>query len=105
MNNNTNVFFGNALEKYNRPYIIGLLMIKAKLNKNGMINFPAKYRKKLNLKPGDEIGFLETPEGIVIVPIFDILTLTNPKEMPLAKEIIAEIHEERRKESKKQEEV
>ncbi|NHJ03161.1 MAG: AbrB/MazE/SpoVT family DNA-binding domain-containing protein [Candidatus Heimdallarchaeota archaeon] len=75
-------------------------MIKAKLTKNGMINFPAKYRKKLNLKPGDEVGFLETAEGIIIVPILDLFDLTDASELPVAKEIIAEIYEERQKERK-----
>ena len=71
-------------------------MIKAKITKNGMINFPSKYRKKLNLQPGDEVGFLETPEGLIVVPVRDILSLTNPQELPIAKEIISEVHKERR---------
>ncbi len=70
-------------------------MIKAKITKNGMINFPSKYRKKLNLQPGDEVGFLETPEGLIVVPVRDILSLTNPQELPIAKEIISEVHTER----------
>ncbi len=71
-------------------------MIKAKITKNGMINFPAEYRKRLNLRPGDEVGFLETPEGIIIVPVRSILELTDPNELKTAKEIIEEIHEERK---------
>ena len=70
-------------------------MIKAKITKNGMINFPAEYRKKLNLQPGDEVGFLETPEGLIVVPVRDIISLTNPQELPIAKEIISEVHTER----------
>ncbi len=70
-------------------------MIKAKITKNGMINFPAKYRKKLNLHPGDEVGFLETSEGLIVVPVRDILSLTNPQELTIAKEIISEVHTER----------
>jgi len=71
-------------------------MIKARITKNGMINFPAEYRKKLNLQPGDEVGFLETPEGLIVVPVRDILSLTNPQELSIAKEIISEVHTERR---------
>ena len=70
-------------------------MIKAKITKNWMINFPSKFRKKLNLQPGDEVGFLETPEGLIVVPVRDILTLTNPRELHIAKEIISEVHIER----------
>jgi AbrB family looped-hinge helix DNA binding protein len=70
-------------------------MIKAKITKNGMINFPAEYRKKLNLQPGDEVGFLDTPEGLIVVPVRDIISLTNPQELHIAKEIISEVNTER----------
>jgi AbrB family looped-hinge helix DNA binding protein len=70
-------------------------MIKAKITKNGMINFPAEIRKKLNLQPGDEVGFLDTPEGLIVVPVRDIISLTNPQELHIAKEIISEVNTER----------
>ena len=73
-------------------------MMIARISRNGTVNLPSKVRKKLGLKVGDEIGFLETPDGIVVVPLKSILDMTDPAELPIAKKIIEEIHEERRKE-------
>ena len=38
-------------------------MVTSKLTSNGMINFPARLRKKLGLALGDEISFIETRQG------------------------------------------
>ncbi|MHA2363991.1 MAG: AbrB/MazE/SpoVT family DNA-binding domain-containing protein [Candidatus Hodarchaeales archaeon] len=73
-------------------------MIKARISKNGMINFPSEIRSKLNLKIGDEISFLATDEGYIIVPIKDIFELINDDELEIAKEIVKEVSEERKKE-------
>ncbi|OLS16798.1 MAG: hypothetical protein HeimC3_35450 [Candidatus Heimdallarchaeota archaeon LC_3] len=73
-------------------------MIKAKITKNGMINIPAELRKKLDIKAGDSVSFIETPDGIMIVPIKNILDLTNPKEYDLAMETIKEIRNDRENE-------
>lgn len=73
-------------------------MIKAKITKNGMINIPAELRKKLDIKAGDSVSFIETPEGIMIVPIKNILDLANPKEYDLAMETIKEIRNDRENE-------
>ena len=70
-------------------------MIKSKLTKNGMINFPADLRKKWNLQPGDEISFIETEDGVLIVPVKDLFDLINSDERSLAKEIVEELHRER----------
>lgn len=76
-------------------------MISAKVTKNGMINLPVEVRKKLNISPGDEISFLESENGYIIIPIKNILDLTNPDELPIAKEIIEEIRKERQEEATK----
>ena len=73
-------------------------MMKSRITKSGMINFPAALRKKMGLDSGDEVSFLETPEGVMIIPVRDLFDLTNPEELPVAIEIIAEVREERRKE-------
>ncbi|MCE7733265.1 MAG: AbrB/MazE/SpoVT family DNA-binding domain-containing protein [Candidatus Heimdallarchaeota archaeon] len=70
-------------------------MVKAKLSSNGMINFPAKLRKKLDLKPGDEVSFVESAEGILIVPIKNILDATNSDNYDIAVEMVKEIRQER----------
>ena len=73
-------------------------MEKAHVSKNGTINLPAEIKKKLHLKPGDEVVFLETSEGIVIAPVYDIFSLFVPSEINSAKEFIDELHEERKSE-------
>lgn len=73
-------------------------MLKSKLSKNGMITLPAEIKKILNIKPGDEVSFIKTDEGYIIVPLVDIFDLVNPNEMEKAKEIIQELRNERKKE-------
>lgn len=73
-------------------------MVKAKLTSNGMINFPAKLRKKIGLKPGDEVSFIETDDGILIVPVLNILEATNPDHYEKTVEMIKQLREERNNE-------
>ncbi len=74
-------------------------MVTAKLTSNGMINLPAKLQKKLNLKPGDEISFILTDEGILLIPKKSILTATNPNNYKMAVQAVKEIRQERNKEN------
>lgn len=78
--------------------IYKIFMLKSKLSKNGMITLPAEIKKTLNIKPGDEVSFIKTDEGYIIVPLVDIFDLVNPNEMEKAKEIIQELRNERKKE-------
>lgn len=73
-------------------------MVKAKLSANGMINFPASIRKKLDLKTGDELSFIETDEGILIVPVKSILDAPNKSEYEVAVNLVKELHKERSEE-------
>jgi AbrB family looped-hinge helix DNA binding protein len=38
------------------------------IQENGQITLPAEWRDKYHLKTGDEITFVETDNGLVIVP-------------------------------------
>jgi AbrB family looped-hinge helix DNA binding protein len=38
------------------------------LQESGSVTLPSAFRKKYNLKPGDEISFIETDEGLLISP-------------------------------------
>ncbi len=73
-------------------------MATAKLTRNGMINFPAKLRKKLGLVPGDEISFIESNEGILIVPL-KLLEATDPNNYNTAVMMAKEIRKERNEEN------
>ena len=77
-------------------------MFTTKVMSNGTINLPSKIRKKLNLKPGDKINFVETSLGYTIVPVVDIFDLIDPKSKELTLEMIEEIHQERRQSAKKE---
>ena len=70
-------------------------MANSKLTSNGMINFPAKLRKKLGLVPGDEISFIETEQGILIIPSKSILSAPNPNNYEIAVKMAKEIRKER----------
>ena len=73
-------------------------MLKTKLSKNGMITLPAEIKKRYNINPGDEVSFVKTDDGYILIPVVDIFDLINPDELELAKEIIEELREERQKE-------
>lgn len=38
------------------------------LQESGSVTLPAEFRKKYDLKPGDEIRFIETDAGLLISP-------------------------------------
>jgi AbrB family looped-hinge helix DNA binding protein len=40
----------------------------ARVQEKGQVTIPQDIRKKLNLKKGDLVTFLETKEGVLIVP-------------------------------------
>ena len=42
------------------------------MNKKGNITIPAKMRKKHNFKEGQKFCFLETGDGIVLVPLLTL---------------------------------
>ncbi len=69
-------------------------MTTATLTKNGMINLPIEIRKKFNLKPGDKINFVDTGDGIFVVPVKTLFDLINSDEkdrtVAMVKELIRE---------------
>ena len=44
------------------------MYVKTKISRGFQVVVPAHIRKKLNLKPGDEITWKSTKEGIIIEP-------------------------------------
>ena len=73
--------------------------MKSKLAKNGMINLPAKIKKELGISIGDEISFIKTDDGYLLIPIKDPLDLIRPDEKDIAIQAIKDLkkdhHEER----------
>jgi len=52
-------------------------MLRAKVTSKGQITIPAKIRKELNLKPGDEIIFDFSPGGEVKIKVYKRKKLTD----------------------------
>lgn len=66
-------------------------MATATFTKNGMIHLPKEIQKKFDLIPGDKISFIDTGEGVVIVPIKNLFDLVDPKEKSIANEVAQEL--------------
>lgn len=76
-------------------------MTTATITKNGMINLPIEIRKRFNLKPGDKISFVDTGEGIVVVPVKDLTELVNPNDKDLTIQMIEELIGEHKQDAAK----
>ena len=51
----------------------------AKLSANGQVTIPAEIRKKLNLKKGDKILFIERSDGEVVINNASATVIAVPK--------------------------
>ena len=40
---------------------------------NGSIELPDWFREKYNIKPGDELGFVETEAGLLVAPRIELI--------------------------------
>ena len=40
---------------------------------NGSIELPDWFRQKYNLKPGDELGYIETEAGLLVAPRIEVV--------------------------------
>ncbi len=66
-------------------------MATATLTKNGMINLPIEIRKKLKLKSGDKITFIDTDDGILILPLLKLSDLVDPKNKEITIQMVKEL--------------
>ena len=44
-------------------------MLAVRVQEKGQVTIPLEIRRRLNLKKGDLVTFVETDEGILIVPV------------------------------------
>lgn len=56
-----------------------------------MINLPAKIKKEFDIKVGDEVSFIKTDEGYLLIPVKDPLDLIRSDEMDIAKQAILDL--------------
>ncbi|MBC7130092.1 AbrB/MazE/SpoVT family DNA-binding domain-containing protein [Candidatus Bathyarchaeota archaeon] len=71
------------------------------VTEKGTVTIPAEIRRKYGLRKGSRVEFVETDEGILIVPIVPLESLygVDGVEKEKVYGIIKELQEERRKEA------
>ena len=71
------------------------------ITERGTVSIPSEIRSKYGLRKGAKVEFIDTQEGIVIVPVVQIETLfgADKTRKKLVRDMIGEIHEERRREA------
>lgn len=74
------------------------------ITQKGTVTLPVELRRKLGLTRGSHVRFVETSEGVVIVPIipFEKLEGIDRNRKKLVYKIIKEIHKERKREALEQ---
>ena len=71
------------------------------ITEKGTVSIPSELRNKYGLRKGAKVEFIDTDEGIVIVPVVPIQTLfgIDKSRKNIVREMVREIHEERRREA------
>jgi AbrB family looped-hinge helix DNA binding protein len=71
------------------------------ITEKGTVSIPAHMRRKYRLQKGGKVEFMDTEEGILIVPVVPMEKLfgVDKSRKKLVKQMVREIHEERRREA------
>jgi len=71
------------------------------VTEKGTVTIPAEIRRKYRLTKGTRVEFIETGEGVMIVPVLPLKDLfgSDRDSKELVYRMIREIEEERRRES------
>ncbi|MEM2939639.1 MAG: AbrB/MazE/SpoVT family DNA-binding domain-containing protein [Candidatus Bathyarchaeia archaeon] len=71
------------------------------ITEKGTVTIPAEIRRKYNLRKGSRVEFVETDEGILIIPVVPLEELygVDGKDREKVYEAIKELQLERRKEA------
>ena len=74
------------------------------MTEKGTVTIPAEIRKKYKLRKGSIVEFVETDEGILLVPVVPFEELFGADKAAKEKvyEMIRELQEERRRESEEE---
>jgi len=67
------------------------------ITEKGTVTIPAEIRMKYNLKKGSKVKFVETDEGILLIPVVPLEELfgSNGNKKELVHKMIEELQEER----------
>jgi AbrB family looped-hinge helix DNA binding protein len=70
------------------------------ITEKGTVTIPAEIRKKYRLKKGTRVEFIETSEGVMIVPVLPLKDLfgSDKDSKDTVYRMIREIEDERRRE-------
>jgi len=83
------------------PLKYGDIYLSYTITEKGTVTIPAEIREKYKLRKGSRVEFVETDEGVLLVPVIPLENLfgadKNAKET--VHQIIRELQEERRKEA------
>jgi AbrB family looped-hinge helix DNA binding protein len=75
------------------------------VTEKGTVTIPAEIRKKYGLKKGSVVEFIETDEGILLIPVVPLEELFGIDKARKEEiyQIIRELQEERRREASEEE--
>jgi len=75
------------------------------ITEKGTVTIPAEIRKRYRLRRGSRVEFVETDEGVLLIPVIPLKSLFGADKAvkETVYEIIKELHEERRKEASEKE--
>ena len=68
------------------------------LTTSGMITLPAEIRQRYGLQPGDKVAIVDSPEGLLLVPVLPMERLQDVSEKSIAARACRKLEEERRAE-------
>ncbi len=71
-------------------------MVFGKISSKGTVVIPSKLRQKYNIKAGNEVEFIDTEEGIIIVPVVPIENLVDKKYMKKTIELVKRLEQDRK---------
>ncbi len=74
----------------------------ATVTSKSMVNIPVAVRRKLGLKQGSKVEFVDVEEGVLLVPLKSLRELRGAASGPGAERLrkaIAELEQERRREA------
>lgn len=79
----------------------GEALLNYTITGKGTVSIPSRIRKKYGLQKGAKAEFMDTEEGIMIVPVVPIEDLFGADSFrkKLVREMIREIREEQRREA------
>ena len=83
----------------------GEIALSYTITEKGTVTVPSEIRKKYRLKKGSRVEFVETDEGVLLVPVVPLENLfgADRDQKETVYQMIRELQEERRREASEEE--